>query len=520
LTFSKIKSTLEQTILCQTKDEEESIMNKFFFFFASFLFFISICYGQSEYSATYEVGPVMNVNRMGHFSVALPNGNVLLIGGHGTDFVSLNTMEVYNAATNTIALFTMNYIHDFGAVCKLADSSWLIAGGALNLGVAPGTNTAEIYYTTSNTFVPTGTMNYQRCGCTATLLANGKALIVGGWYSEGSATYGEVYDPVTHSFSVTGALNTPRSYPLAIPTQDSGAVVIGGYPIYGGDSYERVEYYNPTTNSFSIFSERLIPLDSGWELSSNAYNRPIEEQLTNDGKFLLGIMKRTNESVTEFGLALFDPIAKEFRRVSLDKPLPSSDSISFIGAPVVNKEQNIAYWFGVRPSSGPWQIELCVIDLTSLTWTLATPGYSSEYYWGSVGMNVTSNSKILVSGGTTRTDYYYNFSPVNNTTLVTPTKVSAVDDGTALPSSYMLSNNYPNPFNPTTKISFTLPTRGFVTLKIYNIEGKEIATIVSEELGSGKYERSWNGEGFPSGVYFCRLQANNFSETKKILLLK
>ena len=112
---------------------------------------------------------------------------------------------------------------------------------------------------------------------------------------------------------------------------------------------------------------------------------------------------------------------------------------------------------------------------------------------------------------------YFTNGDVYGVTIPAP---SAVDDANQVISQFELSQNYPNPFNPTTKISFTLPTRGFVTLKIYNIEGKEIATLVSEELGSGKYERSWNGEGFPSGVYLCRLQANNFSETKKILLLK
>jgi len=120
-------------------------------------------------------------------------------------------------------------------------------------------------------------------------------------------------------------------------------------------------------------------------------------------------------------------------------------------------------------------------------------------------------------GFTPDSSVYFTNGDVYGVTIPAP---SAVDDANQVISQFELSQNYPNPFNPTTKISFTLPTRGFVTLKIYNIEGKEIATLVSEELGSGKYERSWNGEGFPSGVYLCRLQANNFSETKKILLLK
>jgi len=83
-----------------------------------------------------------------------------------------------------------------------------------------------------------------------------------------------------------------------------------------------------------------------------------------------------------------------------------------------------------------------------------------------------------------------------------------------------LLQNYPNPFNPSTTISFSLPRRSFVTLKIYDVIGREIATIVSEELSAGNYSRSWNASNMSNGVYFYRLQADQFSETKKLFLLR
>lgn len=495
-------------------------MRHLFLLFISLSVFFTISISQDNYSATYEAGPSMQVYRMGHFSATLSNGSVILVGGHGTNFVSLNTLEVYNPHANECTVHTMNYIHDFGAVCRLTDSSWLIAGGALDLGVAPGTNTAEIYFSGSNTFVPTGTMNYQRCGNTGILLGNGKVLIAGGWYSEGSATYTEIYDPTTQSFTPAAALNTPRSYPVLIPTHDSGAVVVGGLPIYGGTFYERVEYYNPSTNSFSVLSEQLIPTESGWSTYFSAYNRPIEEQMTSDGKFLLGVW-RTTDLGTEYGLMTFNPATKEFQQLALAEPLPLSNVISFIGAPLVEKEKNLAYWFGVRPTSSvPWQIELCVIDLSSLRWTLATPSYSAPYYWGSVGINRTLNGKILISGGTNRTDYYYNFYPVNNTMLVTPSKISAVADGNGSPATYTLHTNYPNPFNPATTISFTLPSHSFVSLKIYDLNGKEVATIVSGELPEGEHAFRWDASGMSSGVYYYRLVTERSVETKKMVLLR
>ena len=88
------------------------------------------------------------------------------------------------------------------------------------------------------------------------------------------------------------------------------------------------------------------------------------------------------------------------------------------------------------------------------------------------------------------------------------------------PSSFRLSQNYPNPFNPTTTISFHLPQRSFVTLRVFDIMGREISTIILEELPSGNYTKQWNASALSSGVYFYRLQAGSFTETKKLVLLK
>ncbi|MBS4029130.1 MAG: VCBS repeat-containing protein [Ignavibacteriales bacterium] len=86
--------------------------------------------------------------------------------------------------------------------------------------------------------------------------------------------------------------------------------------------------------------------------------------------------------------------------------------------------------------------------------------------------------------------------------------------------SFSLSQNYPNPFNPATKLSFVLGHSSFVTLKIYNIQGNEVAKVVNENLPSGTYEREWNATNFPSGMYFYRLTSGQFSETRKLLLLR
>jgi hypothetical protein len=99
-----------------------------------------------------------------------------------------------------------------------------------------------------------------------------------------------------------------------------------------------------------------------------------------------------------------------------------------------------------------------------------------------------------------------------------PTAVSA--DKEDVLNSYKLDQNYPNPFNPTTNITLTIPVSGKTTLKVYNVSGQMITTLVDQNLVAGSYKYSFNGTDLPSGIYFYKLQSNNHIEMKKMLLLK
>jgi hypothetical protein len=91
---------------------------------------------------------------------------------------------------------------------------------------------------------------------------------------------------------------------------------------------------------------------------------------------------------------------------------------------------------------------------------------------------------------------------------------------TETPSSYSVSQNYPNPFNPTTKINFALPKSGLVTLKVYDMLGKEVATLVNEVKNVGTYSVDFNASTLSSGIYFYKVSVNGFSEVKKMMLIK
>ncbi len=80
--------------------------------------------------------------------------------------------------------------------------------------------------------------------------------------------------------------------------------------------------------------------------------------------------------------------------------------------------------------------------------------------------------------------------------------------------------NYPNPFNPSTTIRFEVPRSGFVSLKVYNLLGQEVAVLVNEVKQAGGYEVVWEAAGLPSGVYFYRMRAETFDEARRLVLAR
>ena len=89
-----------------------------------------------------------------------------------------------------------------------------------------------------------------------------------------------------------------------------------------------------------------------------------------------------------------------------------------------------------------------------------------------------------------------------------------------VPSAYRLAQNFPNPFNPSTQIQFALPKTTYVTLEIYNVMGEQITTLVDETRQAGYYSEQFDADGLASGFYVYRLQAGEFVDTKKLLLLR
>ncbi len=118
------------------------------------------------------------------------------------------------------------------------------------------------------------------------------------------------------------------------------------------------------------------------------------------------------------------------------------------------------------------------------------------------------------------------FTAPNKMVVLPGTTIALVADPTSVgsimkqPSSFSLCQNYPNPFNPSTSIQFSIRSSAFVTMSIFDDKGAEVSTLIRGIMLPGVYTRVWNAASFPSGVYFCRLQAGNDVATKRLLLVK
>jgi hypothetical protein len=147
---------------------------------------------------------------------------------------------------------------------------------------------------------------------------------------------------------------------------------------------------------------------------------------------------------------------------------------------------------------------------------LGTESHSTSVFRVPMGVQVSANDELYITSMAS--------SEIKIYSILSPTKVPP--ESNELPKQYAVGQNYPNPFNPSTEIKYSLPTESFVTLKIFDITGREVTTLLSEQKLAGTYKIIWNGKNksgndVSSGIYFYHFQADDkFSQTNKMLFLK
>jgi hypothetical protein len=194
--------------------------------------------------------------------------------------------------------------------------------------------------------------------------------------------------------------------------------------------------------------------------------------------------------------------------------------------------------FSIRPYIPVELVSFNAIVSTNnitLTWSTATEvnnlGFevqrsidNSEFlnigFVNGYGTTTEPNNYSYVDDNVVPGKYYYRLKQVDFDGTYEYSEIVEVEYEFVGPGKFELNQNYPNPFNPSTVITYSVPGAEFVTLKVYDILGNEIAVLVEGECEAGTYNVEFNSTGLSSGTYFYRMQAGSYTDTRKMILLK
>ena len=229
--------------------------------------------------------------------------------------------------------------------------------------------------------------------------------------------------------------------------------------------------------------------------------------------YLPGYYKTNDCGVNEFKNATIITVVNDINVSGLDicvKKIVTNGSGNISGKIENNSGLGIAGAIVIAESNNE-----CSFAITETDGSYIIENLSSGNYM------ITSDKPGYISnpGNTAAIDYEQNIFSSSVNVIMNNNSVTDADDD-KLPSKFSLEQNYPNPFNPTTSISYQLTAFSHVMLKVYDLLGREVATLVDEMKQPGRYEVKFNGSNISSGTYFYRLQAGDFISTKKLVLMK
>lgn len=318
----------------------------------------------------------------------------------------------------------------------------------------------------------------------------------------------QVYDVNTGVWSIAAPMPYGRTFFGAVTYQDSLIYIAGGWGYPGGATYSDVYVYNSITNQWRPASSMPAPRCGG----------------------VLGISSDTIVYICG-GADWFNPAARNtvFRGVisqsdrssitwdSLGAVYPPGNRNSIVGASWGTKGIVVSGGYAITAPSN----QCYSYSPGSNTWTAQPNLLSNRTDHSAASIRIGNIWKFVNIGGTDNRSGA-NLNTVNILTDSIPTLVGIDPVSNNLPESFKLGQNYPNPFNPSTKIRFEIPESiaGNIQLIVYDVLGREITVLVDEKLSGGVYEVNFMAENITSGVYFYRITAGSFIDTKKMLMIK
>ncbi len=278
-----------------------------------------------------------------------------------------------------------------------------------------------------------------------------------------------------------------------------------------GDSWTQTAYTPPFTTTSSFFNNAL----TGWVTTRQPQGFPIP---TNQWVFI---------GETTDGGASWTTVYSEYSVLNANT-MYSISFPSFDTGFVIGKSGNSVYRTingGINWSETPIGSHFnCLCFVNAKTgWACTSDGY--VYKTNSTGNNWFSNATPINS--TLNSIFFVdsligwaagNIGTIIKTTIGGVTFVSQIS--TSSPYKFYILQNYPNPFNPSTKIKFDVPKSSNAKLVIYDVLGREVATLVNEQLKPGSYEVEWDGSNYASGIYFLQLITEQYTQTRKMMLIK
>ena len=329
---------------------------------------------------------------------------------------------------------------------------------------------------------------------------------------------------------------------------DAGFIPYHSTVLFSGSGTMAGNFYNLMFDSASTMQSRgNVMIESQCTAVGDVNLRVVDtvtftntepQALVGPGKFLRGTVRRTlGKGVTE---------SYNFES--------SQTSLRFNGSGTYPASVTMTVYPDTNPSGfgDQWEVVPSRIDTVSNTisadsithftqWAIGTPRPRGTFL---KGLHVTASDTIPIirrvyritaqgadsAGFVARLSLRYDQSEVpegvgeDSLVLLRSDFVDGVKDHNSLssyvPKEYRLEQNYPNPFNPSTTIRFEIPVSGFVTLKVYNVLGQEVVTLVNERKQAGRYEVPFDGSNLPTDVYYYRLQAGDFTSSKALLLIR
>jgi hypothetical protein len=455
------------------------------------------------------------------FNLSAFNGQQVYIGFRynmdvSVDGLMVNLDSVFVGNRNsTVSLVDPDKVCNYGATPFSSAGIYGHGSAALNDtlyvagGSATGTATTTVYRYAINTGIWSTGVSLPTARAGGDLVKCGSSLYyIGGGPTDltSSDNLAYKYTPAA-GWSAIANINTPVSGNIAESWGDSVIFcVAGGWSTY----LTTVQVYRPASNTWSLSTplpagtgRRALAggLDAGKIIVAGGYSGVFRKDVQ------IGTIGANANTIT---WAAGPDVPMRAGATGSSRP----------GGHAVN---NKFYFITGETTPAPTsQDSIYIMNVTTNTWlpqVITGRGTSAaSNYWSAVSSSILPNGKIKVwiaGGSLTGTTFPGLF--VLQSDICTITGVTSENQ---IPDKYSLSQNYPNPFNPSTTISYALPKAGAVTLKLYDIMGREVAVLVNEVKQPGNYEVQFNGSNFASGTYFFRLTAGDFVQTKKMQLVK